>query len=51
MSVFRNLTEARELTESWMIEYNYERPNDSLEGLTPWEYLAKHQRAENSNQQ
>ena len=50
MYVFRNLTEVRELTESWMTEYNDERPHDSLEDLTPWEYLAKHQRAENSNQ-
>lgn len=50
MYVFRNLTEVRELTESWMTEYNDERPHDSLEDLTPWEYLAKHQRADNSNQ-
>jgi putative transposase len=50
MYVFRNLTEVLELNESWMTEYNDERPHDSLEELTPWEYLAKHQRAENSNQ-
>ena len=50
MYVFRNLTEVRELTEPWMTEYNDDRPHDSLEDLTPWEYLAKHQRAENSNQ-
>jgi|SRR5690554_854194 len=48
--VFRNLTEVWQLTESWMAEYNDERPHDSLEDLTPWEYLAKHQPAENSNQ-
>jgi hypothetical protein len=40
MYVFRNLTEVRELTESWMTEYNDERPHDSLEDLTPWKYLA-----------
>lgn len=51
MYVFRNLTEVRELTESWMTEYNDERPHDSLEDLTPWEYLARHQRAENSSLQ
>lgn len=45
------MTEVRQLTESWMTEYNDERPHDSLEDLTLWEYLAKHQRAENSNQQ
>ena len=50
MYVFRNLTEVRQRTESWMTEYNDERPHDSLEDLTPWEYLAKHQQAENSNQ-
>jgi hypothetical protein len=42
MYVFRNLTEVRQLTESWMTEYNDERPHDSLEDPTPWEYLAKH---------
>lgn len=50
MYVFRNLTEVRELTESLMTEYNDERPLNSLEDLTPSEYLAKHQRAENSRQ-
>lgn len=50
MYVFRNLSEVRELTESWMTEYNDERPHDPLGDLAPWEYLAKHQRAENSNQ-
>lgn len=51
MYVFWNLTEVRQLTESWMAEYNDERPHDSLEDLTIWEYLAIHQKAENSNQQ
>ncbi|ENO17191.1 transposase, partial [Marinobacter nanhaiticus D15-8W] len=50
MYVFRNLTEVRQRTESWMAEYNDERPHDSLEDLTPWEYLARHQQTENSNQ-
>jgi putative transposase len=49
MYVFRTLNEVRELTENWMREYNEERPHDSLEDLTPWEYLAKHDAAENSN--
>lgn len=50
MYVFRNLTEVRQLTESWMAEYNDERPRDSWQYLTPWEHLAKHQQMENSNQ-
>ncbi|AJD48967.1 hypothetical protein S7S_12775 [Isoalcanivorax pacificus W11-5] len=48
--VFRNLTEIWQLTESWMAEYNDERPHDSLQDLTPWGYLAKHQQTESSNQ-
>ena len=49
MHVFRTLTEVRELTEDWVREYNEERPHDSLNDLTPWEYLAEHERRENSN--
>lgn len=39
MYVFRNLTEVRERTENWIKEYNEERPHDSLDDLTPQEYL------------
>ena len=39
MYVFRNLTEVRELTQNWIKEYNEERPHDSLDDLTPQEYL------------
>ena len=49
MYVFQTLNEVRELTENWMREYNEERPHDSLDDLTPWEYLAKHDAVENSN--
>ena len=49
MYVFRNLNEVRDLTETWMHQYNDERPHDSLGDLTPWEYLAKHDRLENSS--
>ena len=49
MYVFRTLNEVRERTESWIREYNEERPHDSLNDLTPWEYLAKHEMLENSN--
>ncbi len=37
-------------TQNSYTEYNDERPHDSLEDLTPREYLAKHQRAESSSQ-
>ncbi|MCD9437004.1 integrase core domain-containing protein, partial [Klebsiella pneumoniae] len=29
---------AREITERWLIEYNNERPHESLNNLTPEEY-------------
>lgn len=49
MYAFKTLNEVRELTDSWMREYNEERPHDSLGDLTPWEYLAKTQPPETSN--
>jgi len=39
--LFRNLAEIREATYWWMIEYNEQRPHDSLDDLTPAEYLSK----------
>jgi putative transposase len=47
--VFKTLNEVRELTANWILEYNEEKPYDSLEDLTPIEYLNKYQLAENSN--
>ena len=49
MYVFQTLSEVRELTENWIRECNEERSHDSLNDLTPWEYLAKHPGPENSN--
>ena len=49
MYVFKTLNEVRNLTESWLTQYNEERPYDSLNDLTPREYLTKHQNRENSN--
>lgn len=37
--MFRNLSEVRELTWAWMLEYNEERDHDGLGGLTPAEVL------------
>jgi putative transposase len=42
--LFRNLTEVREATYWWMIEYNEQRPHDSLGDLTPAEYFSKNVR-------
>jgi putative transposase len=42
--LFRNLAEVREATYWWMIEYNEERPHDSLGDLTPDEYISENAR-------
>ncbi len=39
MYVFKTLNEVRNITKNWIREYNEERPHDSLNDLTPWEYL------------
>ncbi|AXS11755.1 IS3 family transposase [Klebsiella quasipneumoniae] len=36
--LLRTLNEAREITERWLVEYNGERPHESLNNLTPEEY-------------
>lgn len=35
------LEDVREAAWWWMIEYNEQRPHDSLDGLTPIEYRQK----------
>ena len=37
--LFLSLADVREATHWWMIEYNEERPHDSLEDLTPQEFM------------
>lgn len=37
--LFRTLTEVRELSSEWSYEYNSERPHESLNNMTPYEYL------------
>ena len=48
MHAFRRLAEVREITDSWISEYNKERPRDSLGELTPREYLMARSARENS---
>lgn len=36
--LFRTLNEVREITERWLVEYNSERPHESLNNLTPEEF-------------
>lgn len=38
MYAFRNLSQVRELTVDWQIEYNHDRGHDSLGGKSPAEY-------------
>lgn len=42
--LFRDLEEVREITYWWMIDYNEKRPHDSLDSLTPMEYINKRQK-------
>lgn len=37
--LFENLTEVREITYWWMIDYNEQRPHDALGDLTPAEFM------------
>ncbi len=39
--LFNSLSEAREITEAWMEEYNAIRPHESLQGLPPYSFVEK----------
>ncbi len=39
---FETLQQAKEQTLKWMLHYNYERPHDSLQDLTPTEFVLKY---------
>lgn len=41
---FSSVTEAREVIQAWLDEYNHERPHGALKGLTPAESLAQYER-------
>lgn len=43
--LFANLNEAREITDDWLYEYNYQRPHSSLNNLPPKIFLQKHQQS------
>jgi len=42
--LFRNLAEVRETTYWWMIEYNEQRPHDSLGNMTPLDVMQHYTR-------
>jgi len=35
---FKSIAEVRQITESWMVDYNYHRPHNALKNKTPVEY-------------
>lgn len=39
--IFNNLIEVREITSEWIMHYNEHRPHESLENLSPMNYLLK----------
>lgn len=39
--IFKKLKEVQEISDNWVIEYNEERPHESLGNLTPKEYLTE----------
>jgi len=39
--IFNSLVEVREITSEWMLHYNQERPHESLNNLSPVNYLLK----------
>jgi len=47
--VFDTLNEVRMMTETWMKTYNQERPHDSLNNLTPTEFLEQKTKNSTSN--
>lgn len=46
--LFRTLNEVREITGRWLMEYNNERPHESLNNLTPEEYRLMAEKPEHS---
>ena len=43
--IFNSLSEVRMMAEEWMIDYNTERSHDSLDKLTPIEFLERYNQA------
>lgn len=49
--VFRQLSEVRTITDQWLIQYNQERPHESIGDLTPVEYRQTKIQSRTSNYQ
>lgn len=40
--IFTSLSEVRVKVEEWMLDYNYHRPHEALDNLSPIEFLKRH---------
>lgn len=40
--LFENVREAQEIADAWLYEYNHERPQGSLDGITPAQFEQQH---------
>lgn len=40
--IFTSLSEVREKVQEWMADYNYQRPHEALDNLSPIEFLKRH---------
>ena len=38
---FTSIAQARSIIEAWRIDYNNERPHNGLNGLSPYEFIAR----------
>ena len=47
--LFGSLRQARQIIESWRLDYNNERPHTSLDGLTPAEFATRPPKGHNEN--
>jgi putative transposase len=48
--VFESLEQVREITESWLLEYNQERPHDSLGRVPPLTFMPRQTDPESSSE-
>jgi putative transposase len=41
MYLFKNIADVQAITDQWMVEYNNERPHESLGNLFPKKFIEK----------
>ena len=40
--IFTSLSQVRKMVQEWMIDYNYHRPHEALDNLSPIQFLKRH---------